>query len=67
MTGRLCCGLSDRNSSSGSSASSAARLTSISRAVFTIAKYGASGTSASDRLYWPGSATMFFSACSFGT
>ena len=48
ITGRLCCGLSARNSSSDSSASSAARFVSILRVVFTTVKNGASGMSASD-------------------
>ena len=66
ITGRLCCGLRARKSSTDSSANSAARLVSILRLVFTTAKNGASGMSASTRPYFSGSRTMFFTACSLG-
>ena len=66
ITGRLCCGLSARKSSSDISASSAANLVSILRLVLTTAKYGASGMSASASPNFSGSRTMFLMACSFG-
>src|SRR5262245_4473546 len=67
MTRFLTCGFRALNSSTEISASLAARARSMSRVLSIAVKYGSLSMTGRCTAYWDGLATMFFTACSFGT